>query len=252
MIPRADIREEDLHALIDGELDSSERARIEAVVDSSPHLRDRLARFRADKARIGAIYGGGMSEPLPRDWTARIEASCARPRWHKPVAGLAALAAALLLLVFAGVVAWRMTARPPQGDVVAEALAARDGALRPQASVASAAPRALVAENRAMTQALDARIRAPDLSHMGYRLVGINEYAAPVRAFELRYADREGAIFTLYLRRSSGAPRFDQFGEHGLRVCVWQDNVIGMVMAGRVSVPEMQRLASLAYTGLEM
>ena len=61
---------------------------------------------------------------------------------------------------------------------------------------------------------------------------------------------RTGQIFTLYLRHSSGQPRFDQFKQDGLRVWIWQDDVVGMVMAGKMSVAEMQRLASLAYVGL--
>ncbi|HEY3778669.1 MAG TPA: hypothetical protein VGL35_11485 [Rhizomicrobium sp.] len=248
---RTTIREEDLHALIDGELDASERARIEAIVEANAYLRDRLALYRADKLRLGALYGGGMSEPPPEAWIAKIEAATSPGRFRPQLAAIAALAASLVL-VLAGVLAWRSFSPAPQHDVVAEALAARDGAIRPQAVVAAAPGRAILAENREMSAALDARVKAPDLSRMGYHLVGINAYAAPARAFELRYADRGGRIFTLYLRRSSGAPRFDQFGENGLRVCVWQDNVIGMVMAGRVSVPEMQRLASLAYTGLEL
>jgi hypothetical protein len=35
-----------------------------------------------------------------------------------------------------------------------------------------------------------------------------------------------------------------------LRVCIWQDDQVGMVMAGDVSTAAMQRLASLAYSGL--
>ena len=59
-------------------------------------------------------------------------------------------------------------------------------------------------------------------------------------------------MFTLYLRRSDGTARFDQFERAGLRVCVWQDEQLGMVMAGNVSTAAMQRLASLAYTGLTL
>ena len=46
-------------------------------------------------------------------------------------------------------------------------------------------------------------------------------------------------------------PRFALLEEQGLRVCVWQDSVIGIVMAGKMSAAEMERLAGLAYEGLE-
>jgi len=52
------------------------------------------------------------------------------------------------------------------------------------------------------------------------------------------------------LRHSDGTARFDQFERAGLRVCIWQDEELSMVMAGDVSTAAMQRLASLAYAGL--
>jgi anti-sigma factor RsiW len=68
----------------------------------------------------------------------------------------------------------------------------------------------------------------------------------------LFYRDRTGRLFTLYLRHSDGMVRFDQFMRDGLRICVWQDEEVGTVMAGNVSTADMQRLASLAYTGLTL
>jgi anti-sigma factor RsiW len=85
---------------------------------------------------------------------------------------------------------------------------------------------------------------------MGYRLTALHLYAGA--AAELVYRDGAGRLFTLYVRHSDGAARFDQFERSGLRVCVWQDDQLGMVMAGNVSTASMQRLASLAYTGLTL
>jgi anti-sigma factor RsiW len=247
---KPEIREEELHAFIDGELDAAERARIGNVIETNSVIRDRVAQYRADKTRLVALYGGGMSDPLPREWIQQIETATARGRWRGQSWGIAALAASFVL-AFVGLLAWREFVQPPRGDIVADALAARAGSVEP-ASVVSAAPQAVAAEARLMTAALDARVKAPDLSRMNYRLVGINVYSGTKRAFELRYAAPDGRIFTLYLRRSSGTPRFDQFKQDGLRVCIWQDDVVGMVMTGNMSVAAMQRLASLAYTGLTL
>jgi anti-sigma factor RsiW len=245
-----EIREEDLHAFIDGELDAAERARIEAIVEANNYLRDRVARYQGDKARLTAVYGGGMGEPLPQAWVEQIEAATARPRWRAQSWGIAALAASFVL-VFVGLFAWRNVAQPVRDDVVVDALAARAGVVQP-VSVIPPASSAVAAEARVMTAVLDARVKAPDLSRMNYRLIGINVYSEPQRAFELRYAAPDGRIFTLYLRHSSGQPRFDQFKQDGLRVCIWQDDVVGMVMAGKMSVAEMQHLASLAYNELTL
>ncbi len=251
MSVKLEIREEDLQAFIDGELDAAERARIESVVEANSHLRDRVVLYRADKARIVGIYGGGMSEPLPQQWIERIETATRPRRWRATPWAIAALAACFVL-VFVGPSAWRDLVQPRRGDVVADALAVRAGAVRPDSVIPASSTQNVAAEAHVMTAALDARVKAPDLSRLGYRLVGINVYSEPARAFELRYAARDGQVFTLYLRRSSGTPRFDQFKQDGLRVCIWQDDVVGMVMAGNISVAEMQRLASLAYTGLTL
>ncbi len=251
MTPQAQIREEDLHALIDGELDDTGRARVEAVAEADPQMRERVARYRADKARLVSLYGAGLNEPLPREWITRIEQASARQPWRAQAWGITALAASLVL-VLSGVLAYREFALPARDDVVADALAARTQTLRPEAVIPVSSTRVADAEAGMMTRTLATRIKAPDLSRMGYRLVGIDVYSEPARAFELRYTDQEGRVFTLYLRRSSGAPRFDQFEDKGLRVCIWQDDVIGTVMAGKMSAAEMQRLASLAYTGLTL
>jgi len=245
-----EIREEDLHAYIDGELDAVERARIEGIVEGNAWLRDRVARYRADKTRLVAVYGNGMGEPLPREWIERIEAATMRRRWSAQGLGIAAMAASFVLL-FVGLFTWHSFVQPAAGDIVADALAARAGMPAPE-SVVPAEAKALAREARVMTAVLDARVKAPDLSRMHYRLIDINVYSGPKRAFELRYASPDGQIFTLYLRRSSGQPRFEQFKQDGLRVCIWQDDVVGMVMAGTMSVAEMQRLAALAYTGVTL
>jgi anti-sigma factor RsiW len=98
------------------------------------------------------------------------------------------------------------------------------------------------------------QVKVPSLAKMGYRLAAIRLYphAAGGSAAELLYRDKQDRLFTLYLRRSDGAARFDQFERAGLRVCIWQDDQLGMVMAGDVSTAAMQRLASLAYTGLTL
>jgi anti-sigma factor RsiW len=247
-----EIREEELHALIDGELDAVERARVQAIVDGNTYLRERASLYREDKARLVSIYGGGMSEPLPRAWIEQIEAASKLQRWRAQSWGIAALAASFVL-VFSGLFAWREFSPPPMhADVVADALAARSGDIHPDTVIPASATTEVTDEARVMTAALDARVKAPDLTRLGYRLIDINEYSGAARAFELRYAAPDGQVFTLYLRRSSGTPRFDQFKQNGLRVCIWQDDIVAMVMSGKMSAALMQRVASLAYTNLTL
>jgi anti-sigma factor RsiW len=251
MSTEADIRDEDLHAFIDDELGEAERPRVEASLAADPDLALRAGSFRADKSRLLSLYGGGLNEPLPREWIARIEEATARKRWPIQMRAIMALAASFVLILV-GVIALRQFGRTPVGDIAADALAARADAIKPASVIPVTSARVAANEAAVMTRTLAAHVKAPDLTRMGYRLVSIDEYSAPARAFELSYRDASGRVFTLYLRRSSGATRFDLFRAKGLRICVWQDDVVGAVMAGPMSAPEMLRLASLTYTGLEM
>ena len=99
----------------------------------------------------------------------------------------------------------------------------------------------------ALRQAVASNVHIPDLSRMGYRLAGLHLYD---KAAEILYRGPQDQLFTLYVRRSDGTARFDQFERRGLRVCIWQDDQISTVMAGNVSAAAMQRLATLSYTGL--
>ncbi|HEY5046692.1 MAG TPA: hypothetical protein VII49_01560 [Rhizomicrobium sp.] len=251
MSRQTEIRNEDLQAFIDGELDEEARATVEAEIAGDAVLAGMVANYRADKAMIADIYGAGRDEPLPCRWIATIEEETHRTNWRRAAVPIMALAAGIVL-VFGLTIAFRQSAIPTHGDIVAEALAARANEVGPLAVIAVHSSADAQAQDRAMAQALATPVKAPDLSRMGYRLVGIESYDAPAQSFELVYRDRSAHVFTLYLRRSSGAPRFDQFVENGLRVCIWQDDVVGAVMAGKMSAAQMQRLASLAYVGLTL
>jgi anti-sigma factor RsiW len=242
------LRDEDIHAYIDGALDDARQSEVAALLDDDPVLAHRVAQFQADKAQLKTVYGDISEQPLPRDWIARIERGSERRRSGFSRTNIAAFAA--VLLVALGVaLAYRDFSAPANDDIVADALAARGDAVRPQTILPPGAAQANV-----LTAALGTRAKIPDLSKMGYRLARFQIYPATAgrTAVELVYRDAAARVFTLYLRRAASPPRFDQFERDGIRVCIWQDDVLGTVMAGKMSAAEMQRLASLSYTGLTL
>jgi anti-sigma factor RsiW len=89
---------------------------------------------------------------------------------------------------------------------------------------------------------------------MGYRLDGVRIYGGLPggKAVEIDYRNARNTLFTLYLRRPSSPPRVDIVERGRLRICIWQDDEMGAVMAGEMSAGEMARLASLAYSGLSL
>jgi len=236
------ISDEDLHAYVDGALEESRALAVRDALARNTDLAERAALFQADKAMLKAIYAPLAERPLPQEWTL-LARRRSRPKmlWR-----LAGAIAAVLLIVAGASLAWRHYASG-NGDVVAAALDARDGTLTPQRYIVLNDIAQAHRYNATLRQATASNVHIPDLSRMGYRPSGLRLYGT---AAELLYQGPQGRLFTLYIRRSDGAARFDQFAHGGLRVCIWQDDQISTVMVGDVSVAAMQRLAILTYTGL--
>jgi anti-sigma factor RsiW len=236
-----------LQAFLDGELAVEERQAIEDAIARDPALAIRLAQHRADKTRLATLYGRLDLGPTPPEWIETIRRAPVRRGPSLRVLG--AIAAALLVVAVG--VSYYQGLSPARETIVAEALAARDNALSPRRSVDG--PGVAAAASAIVASALAMPAKAPDLSRLGYRLAAVRVYAGVPggKAVELLYRRADDKLFSLYVRRPTGAARFDQFREGRLRVCIWQDDVLGAVMAGEMSAAEMQRLASLAYSGLE-
>jgi anti-sigma factor RsiW len=238
------ISDEDLHAYIDGALAEERAQLVRNALAVDPALAERVARFEADKAMFKAVYAPLAERPLPAEWIARAQRRRPQPPtyWRQ-----ASAIAAVLLVVAMGPLAWRYYQPATGTDVVQVALDAREG--MPAGVRHAATNEDLKADryNVALRQAVASNVRIPDLTRMGYRLQGLHLYD---KAAEILYRGPQDQLFTLYVRRSDGSVRFDQFERRGLRVCIWQDDQISTVMAGDVSAAAMQRLATLSYTGL--
>ncbi|MDZ5650098.1 hypothetical protein [Nitrospirillum sp. BR 11828] len=231
------IAEVDLHAFLDGELPEDRARVVEAAILADPALADRLAAYEADKAMMKRLYSPLIERPVPQHLI-DLAQSAAQAPVYRPWADwrrLGAVAAVVLLLVGGGA----YLAGRPAGDVVQMALAARD--------VPASVPSDLSPYNAALSRIVDLNIKVPDLSRAGYRLSGVKVADG---AATVAYRDTADRLFTIYLRHSDGTVRFDQFKRDNLRVCVWQDDQLSMVMAGEMSAAVMQKLASMAYVGL--
>lgn len=246
MKERPTIDDADLHAFLDGALEPARAGAVEAELQRDPALAARLAGFKADKELLKSVYGPIADRPLPQEWIAQARR---RPGvgWRR-----AGAIAAVLVMAVASLTLYRMKSSPaPSGEIVQAALDARQSTGGQTFAIAKqgATPQwdGLVSATVAM------QVKIPSLEKLGYHLDAIRllPKGQGGRAAELLYRDNAGRLFTLYLRRSDGEARFDQFERAGMRVCIWQDDQLAMVMAGNVSTAAMQRLASLAYTGLK-
>jgi len=237
------VSDEDLHAYVDGALDEDRAYAVRNALAGNAALAERVALFQADKAMLKAVYAPLAERPLPLEWIALMsQRSRFRMSWR-----LAAAMAAIVLMVAGISLAWWHYAAAGNGDVVVEALDARDGTLAPQRYIVLSDIVQAHRYDATLRQTIAANVRIPDLSRMGYKPSSLRLYDTSA---ELVYQGAQGRLFTLYMKRSDGAARFDQFAHGGLRICIWQDDQVSTVMVGDISVAAMQRLAILTYTGL--
>lgn len=233
------VTEAELHAFIDGELVSDRAHVVKAAIQADPALADLVAAYQADKLFMKRLYGPLIDQPVPQHLIdlARARGSSdvgvARPgsRWW-----IYGAVAAMLALLVTGT---GLLTQLPGGDVVRQALDARKQTLALAEDIGR--------YNEDLSRIVDAKVKVPDLSRAGYQLVGVG---IEDDAATIAYRDGRGGLFTIYLRSSDGTVRFDQFRQADLRICVWQDDRVSMVMAGEMSAAIMQKLASLAYVGL--
>jgi len=246
------ISDETLNAFVDDELSVEERASVTEAAERDSGLAKRIADYRVDKARIGQVYGRILDEPLPAKWIDLIERAPRRKRLTLSTQVIAAMAATILLAIIGGLTLYREAA-PHEEPIIEEALAARDDAMPARQVIAANAAGQAANANRLIASALAMHVKAPDLTRMGYKLAGMRVYGDVPggKSVELLYRKDSSRIVALYVRHSTGAVRFDQFQQRGLRICIWQDDVLGTVITGKMSAAEMQRLASLAYSGLQ-
>jgi anti-sigma factor RsiW len=248
---RAELTEGELHAYIDDELDAAARARVAALLDSSPALARQAELFAADKARLGEVFAGLIDQPLPprllralQQPETVVESLAARRRSGWKTWGSLAAAASLLLAIGLGVATLRTT--DPTDALVAEAIATHSDT--PAGAVTSGDA------DRLLSGTLGLPLKSPDLSKAGYSLAAavVHGDSQQGRAVTLRYRDGQGRIFSILVHRSIGADRFEMRSDGALKICIWQNDEVSTVMLGNLSTSEMLRVASLTYTALSL
>lgn len=250
------IADEELHAFIDGEVGAARAAEIARAVESDSMLSRKLQAWRADKQRLQRAYASIPTDPLPQSWLNRIDEHARNPRgtwlFRRVPEQLLAAAAVILVVVLSWAISRDNFAVPGGEQIIREALAARDQIARPEETFAAASLPTTERRDAAISSALAMKVSVPNLARLGYRFEGARIYTGVSggKAVELDYRNARNGLFTLYLRRPSSPPRVDILERGRTRICIWQDDVIGAVMAGDMTAGEMARLASLAYSGL--
>jgi YD repeat-containing protein len=250
--PNPNVTEEELHALVDGELPAHRRAAVEAWLASHPEDAARVGGWRIQADALRGRYGVVAAEALPR--RLRLEQVLRAGRsWR-------ALAAAAVLLAFlgGGLAGW--LARGAAGFMPNDLDVLTGEALNAHKlyAVEVRHPVEVPGSERAhLVQWLSKRVgydlRAPELEKIDLRLVGGRLLPGPTSAAAFfMYEAPSGERFTFYCARASGgetALRYNAEGELG--AIFWADRNVGYVVAGPADRDRLQQIAKTAYEQID-
>jgi len=245
------LREDDLQAYVDGQLELRRLASVEAYLANHPAEAARVAAYRLQIAGLHALFGPrpgtyGARTALPPalallacelDAHLRQPAQSAAPPRHRPRRASRRLAAAVALLLTAGAATGLALTQPagPDGPLIAASRLTLEWPLQPAAGLA--------------TQPGSVPLRTPDLAALGFRLVAqraIDKDAGPP-ATQLLYQDAEGQRVTLSMRAGgkAGQTSFTFRRDGAAAQFLWQDEHLAYSLIGRM---DEARLLSIAET----
>lgn len=237
------IGEIDLHAYVDGQLDATRRAEVEAFLAACPEAADEVQALRMQNQTLHLRYDGVMNEAVPLRLTETL-----RPRrWSRGIA------AGLVWMIFGGVAGWLAHAMvPPPSPTIAFAQKALVAHVlfttekRHPVEVSANQEAHLVAW---LSKRLDAPIQAPDLRAQGFSLLGgrlLPGDDGPLA--QLMYQSTSDERLTLTVRRAAHSQPdtgFKVLEQNGTSVFYWIDRDYGYALSGSIGKSRMLAVAQV-------
>lgn len=250
-----DISDTDLLAYVDGALSAEAAQRIARWLDSHPEQKARVESWRRQNASIASLYEPVTAEPVPPRLDVRHMHAVhkrAGPGW-RPVAA----AAVLCLIVASG--AWSLGYRAASRTAyshdspVAEAFAAHRLYASEMLHPVQVAGNRRGELSQWLSDRLDYRLVIPDLSAMGWHLLGGS--LVPVGSKPgalLMYENAQGRRVTLSLtvapRPGDTEPRYAR--SDALASLTWQDGRLDCTVVGPIDHKALHRIATAVYRQL--
>ncbi len=241
-----------LHAYVDGELGSEQRAEIERLLRADSELAQTADAWQRQKDLLKQAYDGVLDEPVPQSLKATI-----RQGARAPLNPYLAMAAALAFLLLGGLAGWFLKVESGSSqvaDIARDAIAAHE-----VFAVEVRHPVEVPASDKDHLQAwlskrLGASFNLPDLSAEGYALLGGRLVATADRpAAQLMYEDAAKNRITIYLVRQDAdtetAVHVEEKGD--LIACYWRDGKLAFAVAGEMDLDPMMKLAKAVYDQFE-
>ena len=247
------VREEDLHAYVDGALTDARRLEVEAWLAAHPADAARVQAWASQNQSLHAAFDSVLNEPLP---IGLVRAS-RRQGMAMPLKAVAAS----LALVASGLLGYGIGQQKAPLVAVAPAPLVRDAAIahvvftpevRHPVEVQAADAEHLVVW---LSKRLGTELRAPDFSALGFELLGgrlLAGQSGPVAQF--MYQDAAQRRVTLYVRRDvtgNAETAFRHATENGVDVFYWVDRDFGYALSGQIAPDATRKLAGLAYSQMQ-
>lgn len=236
--------EQRLHAYVDDALDATTRQEVEAYLARHPEAAARVAAWRRQKQALHALFDPVLAEPVP----ARLLPRAPAARWLRYAAMLAWLGLGVILgwLGRGAAPPTQPLASLPREAAVAHAVYAPE-VLHP-VEVEAARQAHLV---QWLSKRLGRELFAPDLSSVGFQLVGGRLLPAQDGpAAQFMYQDDQGRRVTLYMRVLAGAAADTAFRyerRDGVSVFYWVDGRFGYALSGDLERGRLLELATAVY-----
>jgi len=263
------MKDEDLHAYVDGQLDSDRRLAVERWLAQDDEAARKVEDYRAQAALLHEIFDPVLREPFEPDvqeltdrLKGRIAGNDNRPAWHaKPWVRIAA-AVVLVVTGAAGGYFGRGVSGPAP---VAQQYNQQRQTLQAFAEEAAQAHRFYTADDRNavemgaddpyaldsfLSQRVGQEVFGPDLSKVGYRLIGGRSLPTDMGAgAQYMYANEGGKRITLFVGSPpQGQTNSFSFAQNGdVATFYWVEGSLAYALIGRLSREELQGITKAVY-----
>lgn len=267
---RPPITEDDLHALVDGQLDEARAREVQNYVNQHPEQARRLQAWQTQRNELRALYAPVLDEPIPTRLKRVARSTGVQQVWR--------LAAALAIALTSGLIGWSLRGQVTESVQTAAVAPSYVDGLAQRAAVAHAVyvpdqrrPVEIGAAHQDqlvtwLSKRMGAAMNPPDLASLGYQLQGgrlLPGGRGPVAQF--MYEDASGLRLTLYVSNEnpgaapSHAPEQAahpsttafQFAQDGaVNVFYWVDGPFGYALSSYAGRTELARVSAEVYKQL--
>ncbi|MFD1326318.1 anti-sigma factor family protein [Mycoplana ramosa] len=250
------VGENDLHAYVDGLLDAGRRAEVESWLDLHSQDAERVASWTMQNERIRDAFSADFVSRGEDRRMLQPKFSAFLTRLLRPTAA----AAAALLLFAGGYEAGRLQIAMSPAPVAATAGFAGEARsafliytseVRHPVEVGADQQEHLAAW---LGKRLDYRLRLPDLSVLGYSLIGGRLVPVGGKAGALlMYQNANGQRLTMMIGRNAEnrETSFRLDAEGPVRTFYWIDGPVGYAVTGEISADALRAVADECYRQME-